>query len=128
MGILLIRVSIRTLRAQKSWRIPAAPHGALPAPGRQRGKVDLMALLTAFQELRVGCTPPSSKASLVTLSNANVYSHVARASAASASLGAEILGPAPMHGVRTVEGAPCSGRSWNPHSLWDAHGVPCPRS
>lgn len=76
-----------------------------------------MAQLTAFQELHDWCTPPWSKAFRVPVSNTNVDSYVAWAPAA--SLEAESLRLAQMHGVRTTEGPPGSRRSWDPLSLQD---------
>lgn len=125
-----LHVSIRTPRAQKTRWPPGAPHSAFPALGKQHGKVGLMALLTTFQQLHDGCTPPPSAASFVTMSNANVYTRVAWTPAASTSPGAEILGlaqrtgsePQRVHCVRGGAGTPQPvGRTY---AKWDSCRLP----
>lgn len=79
-----------------------------------------MSQLSAFQDLRDWCTPPWSKAFCVSVSNTNVDPCVDWAPAA--SLKAESLGPALMHGARTTDGPPGARRSWDPLSPQEACG------
>lgn len=85
-----------------------------------------MALLTAFQQLHDGRTPPPPTASFLTVSNASVYTCVAWTPAATTREQRFLVSPNARG--QNPRGCTVSGEELGPHSLWDArgmlHGIP----